>query len=115
MYSSDQYHNEQKTKSQHSQRSREFGELSQAKQYYQRQKVATPQTSVNTIKSHHISGSDPERREGQVMAHHSILPSQDLHSAALDNNTELLSVLLAVPGVDVNLQDNLGRTPLMVA
>ena len=46
------------------------------------------------------------------MAHHSILPSQDLHSAALDNNTELLSVLLAVPGVDVNLQDNLGRTPL---
>ena len=49
------------------------------------------------------------------MAHHSILPSQDLHSAALDNNTELLSVLLAVPGVDVNLQDNLGRTPLMVA
>ena len=38
-----------------------------------------------------------------------------LHIAALGNYRELLELLLAQPGVDVNIRDNDNRTPLMFA
>merc|ERR1712062_299414 len=38
-----------------------------------------------------------------------------LHIAARDNYGELLELLLAQTGVDVNIRDNLNNTPLMLA
>ena len=38
-----------------------------------------------------------------------------LHTACYDGNTEMLRMLLAVPGIHKDVVDRLGRTPLMAA